>query len=308
MSAGPQNGPQISLEQWRALLAVVDEGGYAPAAEALGKSQSAISYAIQKLETALEVRVFTIEGRRAVLTPAGELLCRRARLLVREAQELESAAGRLQQRFEAEIHVAMEAIFPVWLMLDCLQELAEDFPDTRVELYETVLTGTDEALLERRVDLAVAGRVPVGFLGDALMRARFIPVASPAHALHQLGRTLTYQDLRQHRQLVIRDSGSRRTDAGWLGAEQRWTVTNFATSIRAACQGMGFAWYPEDKIRDELENGSLKMLPMREGQERFAEIYLIYTDRDYAGPATRKLGEIIQRRTAALCRARGEQA
>ena len=50
------------------------------------------------------------------------------------------------------------------------------------------------------------------------------------------------------------------------------------------------------------------MLPMREGQERFAEIYLIYADRDYAGPATRKLGEIIQRRTAALCRARGEQA
>src|SRR5690606_15495056 len=140
------------------------------------------------------------------------------------------------------------------------------------------------------------------------MRARFIPVASPSHPLHKLGRTLTYQDLRQHRQLVIRDSGSRRTDAGWLGAEQRWTVTNFATSIRAACQGMGFAWYPEDKIRDELEHGSLEMLPMREGQERFAEIYLIYTDRDYAGPATRKLGAIIQRRTKALCRERGVQA
>src|SRR5690606_41640037 len=71
---------------------------------------------------------------------------------------------------------------------------------------------------------------------------------------------------------------------------------------------MGFAWYPEDKIRDELEHGSLEMLPMREGQERFAEIYLIYTDRDYAGPATRKLSEIIQHRTNALCRERGVQA
>lgn len=293
--------PQVTLEQWRALLAVVDAGGYAAAAEALGKSQSAISYAIQKLEGGLGIRVFAIAGRRAVLTPAGELLCRRARLLVTEAAELEKAAGRLAQRFEAEIHVAVEAIFPTWLMLDSLAELALEFPDTRVQLYETVLTGTEDALLERRVDLAVSGRVPVGFLGDTLMRARFVPVAAPSHPLHQIGRPLTYQDLRSHRQLVIRDSGARRIDAGWLGAEQRWTVTNFASSIRAVCQGMGFSWSPQDKVAEELARGDLKILPMREGGERFADLYLIYADRDYAGPATKRLGDILRARVAALC-------
>ena len=44
--------PHISLEQWRALLAVVEAGGYAQAAEALHKSQSAITYAVQKIESA----------------------------------------------------------------------------------------------------------------------------------------------------------------------------------------------------------------------------------------------------------------
>ena len=52
--------PKITLEQWRALLAVVDEGGYAAAAEALDKSQSAISYAIQKLETTLDLSLIHI--------------------------------------------------------------------------------------------------------------------------------------------------------------------------------------------------------------------------------------------------------
>ena len=42
---------KITLDQWQALIAVVDEGGYAAAAEALDKSQSAISYAVQKIET-----------------------------------------------------------------------------------------------------------------------------------------------------------------------------------------------------------------------------------------------------------------
>lgn len=301
-------GPQISLDQWRALLAVVDEGGYAPAAEALGKSQSAISYAIQKLEAGLALRVFSIDGRRAVLTPAGEALYRRARTLVDQAEDLEKLAGRLQQRFETEIHVAVEAIFPTWLMLDCLALLADEFPDTRVQLYETVLTGTEDALLTRQVDIAVAGRLPVGFAADPLMRARFLPVASPTHPLHQLGRAVTFEDLRRHRQLVIRDSGSRRIDAGWLGAEQRWTVTNFATSIRAACQGMGFAWYPEDKVSAELVSGELKVLPLEQGQERFAEIYLVFADREGAGPATRRLGDILRQKVADLCRQRGTSA
>jgi DNA-binding transcriptional LysR family regulator len=288
--------PQVTLDQWRALLAVVDAGGYAQAAEALHKSQSAVSYAVQKLETTLNVRVFRLAGRKAALTPAGELLCRRARALLHEAQALEDAASLLNERYEPEIQVAVEAIFPTWLMLECLAALAQDFPLTRVELYETVLTGTDEALLARQVDLAIAGRVPVGFLGNHLTRARFIPVASPDHPLHQMKRTLSYQDLRQYRQIVIRDSGSRRADAGWLGAEQRWTVSNFPTSIRATCQGMGFAWYPEDKIRDELASDKLMMLPLAEGGVRYADLYLIYTDFDYAGPATRRLGELLTQR------------
>ena len=50
--------PRISLEQWRALLAVVDAGGYAQAAERLHKSQSAVTYAVQRLESVLGVKAF----------------------------------------------------------------------------------------------------------------------------------------------------------------------------------------------------------------------------------------------------------
>ena len=55
----------IPFAWWQALLAVVDQGGYARAAESLGKSQSAVSYSIQRLEDRLGLRVFRTEGRRA---------------------------------------------------------------------------------------------------------------------------------------------------------------------------------------------------------------------------------------------------
>ena len=67
----------VSLEHWRALVAVVDAGGYARAAEALGKSQSTVSHGIQHLEELLGTRVLRIEGRRAVLTEVGEVVLRR---------------------------------------------------------------------------------------------------------------------------------------------------------------------------------------------------------------------------------------
>src|ERR1043166_4723947 len=95
--------PRITLEQWRTLLAVVDMGGYAQAAERLHKSQSAVTYAIQKLESLLDVRVFALEGRRARLTPTGQLLYRRAAQLLDEAGALERTAGTLSAGWEAEI-------------------------------------------------------------------------------------------------------------------------------------------------------------------------------------------------------------
>src|SRR3989442_14716013 len=63
--------PRITLEQWQALVAVVDAGGYAQAAERLHKSQSSVTYLVQKLESLLDVKVFEIKGRKAALTPAG---------------------------------------------------------------------------------------------------------------------------------------------------------------------------------------------------------------------------------------------
>ncbi len=299
------SAPRISIEQWRALVAVVDHGGYAQAAAELHKSQSAVTYAVQKLETALNVKAFEIQGRKAALTPTGQLLVRRARGLLDDAASLEQAARSLSAGWEAEIRVVMEHIFPTWLMLDCLAAFGAEGPDTRIELIESVLGGTSEALQQGQADLAIAGSVPAGYTGDALMRVRFVPAAHPEHALHRLGRKLTPKDLRAHRQLVVRETGVRRATRTPIEAAQRWTVSNMSTSIIAARSGYGYAWLPEYKIRDELAAGTLKALPLREGAERYAELYLVFADADAAGPGTRRLAEIIRAKAAAECAKHG---
>ena len=290
---------RITLEQWRALQAVVEAGGYAQAAEALHKSQSTITYAVQKIESLLEVKLFEIRGRKAVLTEAGQVLYRRARTLLEEATLLERGAAAMTEQWQPEIRIAVELIFPTWLLLECLEEFARERPETRIEIFETVLTGTQEMLAEGRVDMAIGSQV-AGVSGVALMPVQFVAVAHPSHPLHALARTLTDRDLRRHRRIFIRDTGTQRKREV-AGVDLRWTVSHKATSIRAVAMGLGFAWLPMETILPELRDGLLKKLALREGSERFAELYLSFADPEFPGRDAARLGEIIRARVVKVC-------
>jgi len=286
--------PHITLEQWRSLIEVVDAGGYAQAAEKLCKSQSAVSYAVQKIESLLGVKAFEIQGRRAILTPTGQMLYRRALALVDEANDLERAAHKLSAGWEAVITIAAEILFPSDRLLTCLQRFGQESPGTRVELIESVLGGTSDALLSGNVDLAISPQLPPGFLGNVLMRIRLQAVAHADHPLHHLGRELSYRDLRPYRHVVVRDSGAKRDHrAVSVEVDQRWTVSQVATSIQAVCMGYGFAWLPEEHISEELQTGMLKPLPLREGYTREVPLYLILANPDFAGPGVRRLADIL---------------
>ena len=289
--------PRITLEQWRALEAVVDAGGYAQAAEALHKSQSTVTYAVQKIQRVLDVDIFEIRGRKAVLTEAGQVLYRRARVLLEEASALERGAAEMASDWQPEIRIAAEFIFPTWLLLEALDEFGKERPETRLELYETVLAGTGEMLSEGRVDLAI-GTHAAGVMGKALAMVRFIPVAHPDHPLHRIDRALTPRDLRRHRRILIRDTATRR-EREVKGVDLRWTVGSKATAIRALVMGLGYSWMPEDTIREELTAGLLQPLRMREETERVAQINIAFADPEFPGRDVARLAEIIERRAAA---------
>lgn len=287
--------PHITLEQWLSLIEVVEAGGYAQAAEKLCKSQSAISYAVQKIESLLGVKAFEIQGRKAILTPTGQMLYRRALSLVNEANDLERAAHKLSAGWEAMITLVAEILFPTDLLLNSLNRFNKESPATRIELIESVLGGTSDALLSGSVDLAISPQIPTGFLGSILMRINMLAVAHADHPLHHQNRELSYRDLRAHRHIVIRDSGSKR-DQRTVSVEvdQRWTVTQVATSIQAVSLGHGFAWLPEEQISEQLQTGLLKPIPLKEGFRREVPLYLILANPDCTGPGVVRLANIIR--------------
>ncbi|BBN83706.1 LysR family transcriptional regulator [Pseudoalteromonas sp. A25] len=286
---------RITLEQWRMFRMVAEHGGFNQAAEHIHKSQSSIHNAVSKIEQSLGVKVFYIEGRKTRLTQAGKMLLRRANYLLDEAQKVESVAQTLAKGVETSLRIAVDEVFAKHLLYQALDATSEKFPLLRIELFESILSGAHELVENNEADIAISPISMTGGFSEQLCSVEFVAVSSPAHALQQYNRALTFEDLKSFRQIVIRDSAhNKRSDSGWLEANQRWTVSHLRTSIDMICEGLGFAWLPESAITEHLNSGRLKRLPLTHNATRTSALYLVFQDSDRLGLAAQAFIEKLR--------------
>jgi DNA-binding transcriptional LysR family regulator len=278
------------------LASVVDEDGFGQAAQALHKSQSAVSYAIARLQEALGLDLLAIDGRKAALTPHGKTLLKRVRPLLRDLESLEVLAQSLKQGWEPELKLVVDVAFPRQRLLSIVAELQQLCPNTEIQLSDAVLSGAEEAITENRADVVVTTRLPAEHLGELLLTVSFTSVACPSHPLFELDRPLTSDDLSKHVQVVVRDSGVKHPrDEGWLGAERRCTVSSMEASLAMVKAGLGYAWLPEHLTMEAVRQGVLRALPLEMGSSRPVALNLVLVRPEAAGPAARAAVEVFQR-------------
>lgn len=286
-----------TLEQWRILQAVVDYGGYAQAAQKLNKSQSSLNHAVAKLQHQLGIELLEVKGRKAYLTPQGEVLLRRSRHVTQAVNELEQLANNLEQGWEPTLTIAREIVYPMQTLVKALSEFLPDSRGTRIIMLDSVITGTQELIQQQKVDIAIcAGVTPKGFLSEPLCEQELYLVCHPSHPLAALESIEDDKLLAQHLQIVIKDTGVQsNVDIGWLKAEQRWTVANFHEAKVILLQGIGFCWLPAELVETELNNRELVRLHLQGSDKRRIMLSLVIPNRDRQGPASQRLESLIMK-------------
>lgn len=285
---------KTTLEQWRILQAVVDCGGYAHAAKELNKSQSSLNHAVAKLQSQLNVQLLEVKGRKAFLTPAGEVMLRRSRLLSQSAQDLEELAKSINQDWEPQINIALELAFPKSFLVPILNEFYPLCRGSRLNIIDTVLTGTEELINEGWADIALTASIPKGFLSEPIVDMKFVAVCHPDHPLAHIDEQIDPEELVQHLQIVIKDTGKAPIEKqGWLKAEQRWTVSQFSGAIELLEAGLGFCWLPLHDVSTYLDSGQLKQIFIKGSSFRAITMSLINPHADRMGPGTKLLTEMI---------------
>ncbi|MFT5880355.1 MAG: DNA-binding transcriptional LysR family regulator [Moritella sp.] len=255
------------------IITVAEEGSSVKAGYTLNKSQSAICHSIKKMESILGHSLFIVEGRRSVLTELGRSLLPKAQSLQNRALQTETFAKKYQGNLINEINIAVDVLLPLSFVCEVIERFNVIFPNVSVRIYETSLSGASDLLSKGSVSLAIASLLPKNTILESLMEIEMVCVCSPESPLAKQN-SVTQQDLKEHRHLIIRDSGNQDVDSGWLGSHHRLTVSNPFMAMTCALKNIGFGWLPEHLARPHLLEGTLVLVNLAKGANRTVRLHL----------------------------------
>ncbi|MTH45430.1 LysR family transcriptional regulator [Intestinirhabdus alba] len=262
---------KTTLEQWALLEKVVELGSFAKAAAQTNRSQSSVSYNLALLQERLGVTLLTPAGRRAVLTPAGELLLGQVAPLLRAFTWVETRASTLHDGARTRLDLVVDSIFPRRRLFAILKQFQQAWPQTQVRLTEVLESGSGQPSAYADADVMVlTRRQDVTGRGEWLMNIDFIAVAHCDHPLCALPAPLSEEALRPWPLICIADR-----DTPPQPAHDAWTFSTVDAAIDAVMYQVGYGWLPEERIRPLLEQGTLRPLPLTHGARRATPLHLI---------------------------------
>jgi DNA-binding transcriptional LysR family regulator len=196
----------MDTRQLAAFCAVVERKSFSQAAERLGVTQPAVSLQIRSLEQRLGRQLLDRSGRRVEPTEAGRRLYASAqRLLALEEQLLEHVAGDDEGELTGTLELGAStgpggAVVPVLLC-----EFQELHPAVRVRLTVSDTQTVVDHVAERELELGVvgAGRRHRGVVFEPFFRDEVVLACPAGHRF--AGRTVTMDDLRSERLLVMQE-------------------------------------------------------------------------------------------------------
>jgi DNA-binding transcriptional LysR family regulator len=144
----------FDLDVLRTFVTGVELGSFARAAQRLGRSTSAVSAQLKKLEDQLGMPVLRKEGRGMVTTPAGESLLGYARRLLELNDEAASAVRGAE--LAGSIRLGMQEDFGEQLLTDVLGRYARAHPRLRIEARVARNSELMAQLAAGKLDLALA--------------------------------------------------------------------------------------------------------------------------------------------------------
>lgn len=171
----------INLSQLRAFVAVLDEGGFGAAADALNLSQSAVSHSIAALERVLGCPVLTRHGRPQP-TAFGERILAHARAAVAAAAAIRDLADERDGLPGGTLRLAAPTTVCQGLLPALMTQWRADFPRVDIALFEGEDDEVHDWLADGTVDLAVLVDPPSG-PGVTIGRDRFHALLPADHPL-----------------------------------------------------------------------------------------------------------------------------
>ena len=290
----------MDLNAVRMLVQVADARSFTLAAGQLGISQSGLSRAISRLESALGVRLLHRNTRNVSLTPDGRQFVEHCAPLLSGLEDAERRLGDRPSTPSGVLKLTAPSMFGRKVLVPLAGQLMAAHPQLQFEL----------VLNDRLVDLVEEGfdaALRTGPISDVRMVARplrplkWVTVASPAY-IAQHGEPATVDALHDHACLAVRNLRSGRL-VDWQFREGDGQLREFTPPARmvfdsgdplveGALAGIGIVQVMDFAVADALADGRLqRVLQPFEGRSRV--LSLVYPPSRQASPKLQVLAEAL---------------
>jgi len=156
-----------TFEQFRAFVAVADTGGFAGAAERLGRTQSALTHQIQSLESCLGARlVRRSRGHFGGLTEAGAALLPRARGVLGALDGAVESVG--HAALAGRVRIGVNDDFAPERLIALVARIRDRHPGVEISVVADLSARLEGRLAAGEIDLALVRRDEEPVANDAL--------------------------------------------------------------------------------------------------------------------------------------------
>jgi len=244
--------------------AVVENGSFTAAADALGISKPVVSKQVSLLEQQLGVQLLQRTTRRLHLTEAGEVFASYSKRIMSEVREAEQSVLPLQSEPQGRLRISVPESLAISLLPDLLLSLQHKYPGLELDIQ---VTGRFIDLVEEGVDVALR----VGNLKDSSLVARkimpcsFHICGSPEY-FEKFGVPSHPSGLEAHNCLIYSqaqksDSWSFRDEAGKVfSIKVKGNLSSEAGNLlmNAALNGNGLFIGPSYMVNSAIKEGRLR--------------------------------------------------
>lgn len=241
----------MNLRDLQYLVALADTGHFGEAAERCHISQPTLSAQIKKLEEYLGVQLFERQPRKVSVTDVGRRIVDRARLVVRQAEDIREVARASRDPLTGKLRVGLIPTIAPYLLPRVAPRLKSRLPDLQLMLYEYQTGPLLEKLRAGELDLAILA-LPADTAGletRSLFAESFVVAMPRGHRLAARKR-LKPADLAGETLLLLEDGHCLRDQAldvcgnVPLAEEQDFRATSLETLRQMVAAGLGVTLLP----------------------------------------------------------------
>ena len=282
----------MNLKQLEAFYLVVKRKSVTRAAEDLNVTQPAVTIQVKSLEKSLNLKLIQHLGKRVQLTEAGELLYQYADKIFDLAGEAKEKMRDFKKLMRGTLKIGTTKNYARYIMPSLLSEFQRRFPRIKVILDEGNSEDMAGSILDMKNELALISQLNLDRRIKSLFfsTVEFVLVASPEHRFSRR-ESISLRELNGE-PVILREKGSG-SRAAILRKFQEYGIwpsviieassLDFIVGYVKQNKAVSFMFEPD--IKEELDRGTLRVVPIEEGNIIFFTDVIYYGEKPLSPPA-----------------------